>query len=263
MPLNDGSTPDQSGQKKPNRAGPAKRARRNMKKALATSREAVVSRVPAGVRKRFGPAANHFRMLVSDHLFLRYAFRNRHLLAPGVWRSAQPLPHQIRALANEGIRTIVNLRGKTKTATYELEKSTCELCGITLIDLPLKSRAAPSKEVLSQIRRLLHDVEKPVLLHCKSGADRAGFISVLYLHEIERQPITEAMKQLSLKYGHIRQADTGVLDAFFERYLADTAASPIAFWTWVEEMYDPADLDRSFKGKSWATRIVRNVLRRE
>jgi hypothetical protein len=71
------------------------------------------------------------------------------------------------------------------------------------------------------------------------------------------------MKQLSLKYGHIRQADTGVLDAFFERYLADTAASPIAFWTWVEKMYDPADLDRSFKGKSWATRIVRNVLRRE
>ena len=235
-----------------------------MKKVLAKSREAVVLHVPAGVRKRFGPTANHLRMLVSDHLFVRYIWRNKHRLAPGVWRAAQPLPHQIRALAAKmGIRTIVNLRGKTKTATYEIEKSVCDGAGIKLIDLPMKSRAAPAKDVLLRIRELSHDVEKPVLLHCKSGADRAGLVSALYLHEIEKLPIRDAMQQLSLKYGHIRQADTGILDYFFERYLADNTLSPMPFWTWVETVYDPDDLNRSFKAKGWATRIVRNVLRRE
>jgi protein tyrosine/serine phosphatase len=100
-------------------------------------------------------------------------------------------------------------------------------------------------------------------MHCKSGADRAGLMSALYLHVRRGVPIAEAKRELSLKYGHLRQADTGVLDSFFEQYLADNARTPMAFYDWVETVYDSAELKRSFRAKGWANRLINSVLRRE
>ena len=71
------------------------------------------------------------------------------------------------------------------------------------------------------------------------------------------------MNQLGLKYGHIRQANTGILDMFFERYLEDNARAPIAFFEWVEKVYNPRDLARAFIAKGWANVLVNGVLRRE
>jgi protein tyrosine/serine phosphatase len=102
-----------------------------------------------------------------------------------------------------------------------------------------------------------------VLMHCKSGADRAGLMSVLYRHLHEGVPLSEAKKELSLRYGHIRQAHTGILDYFFERYLADNAVRPMSFFEWVDTVYDPDELKRTFQSKGWANRIVDSVLRRE
>ncbi len=202
-------------------------------------------------------------MLVVDHLWVRLVYTNRRKLAEGVWRSAQPLPHQIRRLGEQGVRTIVNLRGPTKTSTYAKEKAACARYGMTLIDFPMKSRGAPSREVILAAHELLDKVERPFLLHCKSGADRAGLMSVLYLHLKQGVPMAEAKKQLSLRYGHFRQADTGILDEVFERYLADNAKRPMPFLEWVETVYDADELQRSFKSKGWANRLVRGVLRRE
>ncbi len=112
-------------------------------------------------------------------------------------------------------------------------------------------------------RKLFEEVEYPILMHCKSGADRAGLMSVLYRHFREGVPLDVAKKQLSLKYGHIRQADTGILDYFFERYLEDTLERPVPFFEWAETTYDPDDLKRTFHAEGWANRLVNSVLQRE
>jgi len=106
-------------------------------------------------------------------------------------------------------------------------------------------------------------IEYAMLMHCISGAYVAGIMSVLYRFLKEGAPLETAKEELSFRYGHIRQADTGVLDYFFERYLADNAKRPIAFWDWVETVYDADELKRSFSAKGWANRIVNSVLRRE
>jgi protein tyrosine/serine phosphatase len=102
-----------------------------------------------------------------------------------------------------------------------------------------------------------------MLMHCKSGADRAGLMSVLYRFLHEGVPLKEATRELSFKYGHIRQADTGILDYFFESYLADSAAAPMSFFDWVDTVYDPDELKRTFRSKGWANRLVDSVLQRE
>ena len=106
-------------------------------------------------------------------------------------------------------------------------------------------------------------IEYPVLMHCKSGADRAGLMSVLYLHFVERRPIEEARHQLAARFGHFRSADTGILDFVFERYLRDTARAPMPFLDWVETAYDPVALKQEFRSKGWANRLVDGLLRRE
>ena len=102
-----------------------------------------------------------------------------------------------------------------------------------------------------------------MLLHCKSGADRAGLMSVLYLLLRRACRWSEAKDELSLRYGHIRQADTGVLDRVFDSYLEYNARQPIAFLDWVDTVYDPDELKRSFRSAGWARRLVDQVLRRE
>ncbi|MEQ1670274.1 MAG: tyrosine-protein phosphatase, partial [Hyphomicrobium sp.] len=132
-----------------------------------------------------------------------------------------------------------------------------------LVDLKLRSRAAPSLDELRAVRDTLKSVTYPILIHCKSGADRAGLMSVLIQHLHHGVPIADAKNQLSLRYGHFRSADTGVLDDVFDRYIADNEKAPVAFWDWVETVYDADEVNRSFRAKGWANRLVNGILDRE
>jgi protein tyrosine/serine phosphatase len=100
-------------------------------------------------------------------------------------------------------------------------------------------------------------------MHCKSGADRAGLMSVLYLHFRQGEPIDRALRMLSLRYGHMRQGKTGILDYFFERYLSDGAAKGMTLLEWVDKDYDPEALRAEFHSQWWANLIVDKILRRE
>ncbi|OYW52519.1 MAG: protein tyrosine phosphatase [Hyphomicrobium sp. 32-62-53] len=221
------------------------------------------SGMPPRLRRFLVPIAHYGDMLLLDHLFIRVVFPNRHQFAPRAWRAAQPLPYQLRHLKRLKIRTVINLRGNSGTTTHRFEKQVCERLGISYVDFPIPSRAAPTRSQLRALRDLYREAEHPILLHCKAGADRAGLASALYLHYVEGIPIIDAKHQLSLRYGHIRQSDTGVLDSVLERYLDHAAQDPLDFMTWVETYYDPQELNASFRAKNWANRIVNGILRRE
>jgi protein tyrosine/serine phosphatase len=100
-------------------------------------------------------------------------------------------------------------------------------------------------------------------VHCKSGADRAGLMSAMVLHFHDGVPIRKAIRQLSLRYGHVRSADTGVIDAMFDRYLEAESKSGISFWDWVQTVYDAREVNSTFRARGWANRLVNNILRRE
>lgn len=241
----------------------AKHQRKAVRNKLRGVRVAIAERSPNWLRRTAGPIVLYGDMLLADHGIFRLFYLNRHQLAPQVWRAAQPAPHNINALARKGLRTVINLRGKRVCGSYWLEEKACAARGIELIDYQVRSRAAPSKPELRGAKDLLERVERPFLMHCKSGADRAGLMSVLYCIFVLKQPVEEAAKQLSLKFGHIRQADTGILDYFFERYIDYNKQHPIAFMDWVETVYDPEEVKAAFHAKSAANVLVNKVLRRE
>ena len=241
----------------------AKQWKRATKRVTMAWRHRLISDSPTWLRDLAGVPASWADMLFIDHGILRVVYLNKHQLSPTAWRSAQPGPYDIAHAARSGIKTIVNLRGERLCGSYWLERAACARYGVNLVNYQVRSRAAPSKEELRGARQMLDEVEYPILMHCKSGSDRAGLMSVLYKHLKLGVPLAQAKQELSLRYGHIRQSDTGVLDAFFERYLSDTAHHPMPFFDWVETIYDPDELKASFIAKGWANRIVNGLLRRE
>jgi protein tyrosine/serine phosphatase len=236
---------------------------RRIKRGVWGWRQGLIDRTPPWVRRRLGPLFWYLDMLVIDHGIFRLVYVNRHRVGGRAWRSAQPTPRHIRALRRKGLRTIVNLRGERLCGSYWLEQRVCERKSIALVNFQIRSRAAPTPEEIKAARDLFQRVEYPMLMHCKSGADRVGLMSALYRHFQDGVPIAEAKKELALRYGHFRQADTGILDRFFEQYLEDNARKPMAFLEWVDTVYDPDEMKRSFRASNWARRLVDQVLRRE
>ena len=199
-----------------------------------------------------------------DHGFIRDVYCNSHRISAQAWRSAQPAPHHLRRWRDRGIRTVVNLRGRREDCgSYILEREACHALGLPLVDFPIRSRGALEKPTLHAAAELFPRLRYPVLFHCKSGADRAGMMATLYLHLHEGIPLPQAMRQLSLWYGHVRQAKTGVIDYFFDRYLAASRERPMTLLEWVDAEYDPTELAASFRESGFARFIVNDILRRE
>ena len=202
-------------------------------------------------------------MLFVDHGFIRVIYSNTHRVSPRMYRSAQLTPYQITRAAKRGIKTIINLRGARDCGSYLLQKEVCARHGMTMIDFPLSSRDAPRKTDPRKLQEIFDQIEYPALLHCKSGADRAGLGAALFLALAENRPITEAVGQLHWKYGHVKQAKTGILDYFIETYRQRNAEQPIDFLLWTESEYDPVALKRDFHENRWANVLIDRILRRE
>ena len=217
------------------------------------------ARLPAWAR----PTAAWLDLSLVDHGFIRAVYSNTHRVTPKLWRSSQPAPYQLRRYARDGIRTVINLRGASDTGSYHLEAAACREHGLTLVDFSVNSRDTPRKEVLIRAPKLFAEIEYPALLHCKSGADRAGLMSALFLMLHEGRPVEEALGQLSLRFGHVRQAKTGILDFFLEQYRDYIVERPIAFLDWVDQVYDPDAVRQAFRSGRWADWMVNRVLRRE
>ncbi len=185
----------------------------------------------------------HFVLM--DHAFLRGWWTNLDQVAQGVWRSNQPSPARFGQYRDRlGIKTVLNLRGTPRQGFYLFEVEACRNLGLTLHDVALSARRLPPKQTLLDLLDLLPRLEKPFLIHCKSGADRTGLVAALYLLEVEHRPLAEAKRQLSFRYLHLKSTSTGVLDHFLTLYEAEGAGRSLR--TWIEQDYDPDRLTASF-----------------
>lgn len=181
-----------------------------------------------------------------DHAFLRALWTNEAEIAPGVFRANQPSPRRFARLAARGIRTIVNMRGVHEQPYYFYERDACAAHGMTLIDLQLYARRPSPPDQLLELFEIFRNAEKPLLMHCKSGADRTGLASALYLIGIEGRPVSEARRQLSWRFVHLKNTATGICDHFLDVYEARAAEAPIAIEDWIRTEYDPVALAESF-----------------
>lgn len=130
---------------------------------------------------------------------------NFHSVVVGeLYRSNQPTPERLALYQrNDHIRSVLNLRGAQPGAPwYEAERKAAEQLGLTLIDFPMSDHEVLSAARIDALVRALAEAPKPLLVHCKAGADRSGLASALYLARIRHVDPEVAEKQISIVYGH-------------------------------------------------------------
>ena len=184
-----------------------------------------------------------------DHAILRTFWTNFYQIAPGVWRSNHPGDKRLARYKAMGIDHIVNLRGRSKRAHHVFEREACERLGINLIDVHLAARKLVSRDVMLGLIDLFDTIPRPFVMHCKSGADRAGLAAAIYLIHVEGKSIDQARRQMSARYLHFRFSSTGILDFLLERYARDNCAAPITIRDWFVEKYDPVTLMEDYQAR--------------
>jgi protein tyrosine/serine phosphatase len=201
--------------------------------------------------------------LFVDHAFLRIFWTNFATVMPGrLYRSNHPTPGNLRVFTRKvGLKTLINLRGQAKNGSDALSRDTARQLGLDFYDMAFESRGVPHRDRILRLAEILSHMREPALIHCKSGADRAGLAAGLFVL-IEGGTVTQALTQLSLRFGHIKQSKTGILDAFFELYRR-TGEGKKPFLAWVREDYDENALRAAFKAGRVAEFINARVLGRE
>lgn len=184
---------------------------------------------------------------IFDHAFLRTPWTNFAQVADGVYRSNQPTHARFAQYKAMGIKSVLNLRGPDKFSPYLFEQEACAQYDLTLVDAKIYARRPASKAEFLHLLDTFETIEKPFLMHCKSGADRAGLASALWLLVKEDAPLEVAQKQLAARFLHLSWTKTGIVDHILKLYGRDRGTSSMSFRTWIETQYDPTYAAESFE----------------
>lgn len=145
---------------------------------------------------------------------------NMHATIPGeLYRSAQLNAQALDSYHHRyGIRSIINLRGEnTGAAWYEAEKSFAESHAVALLNFRMSAKRRLDARQVRSLIALMEHAPKPVLIHCRQGADRTGLAVALYMAAIRHSDEGTAEAQLSPRFGHIPWISAArAMDATFE-----------------------------------------------
>jgi protein tyrosine phosphatase (PTP) superfamily phosphohydrolase (DUF442 family) len=175
--------------------------------------------------------------------------KNFHVVLPGrVFRCAQLSPSNLEGLVKaHGIRTVVNLRGCGAPLPWYLDecRATHRL-GVSQEDISLSASRLPAVQEIRQLVRVLDDADRPLLLHCRQGADRTGLAAVAVLLLYTDMDLATARRQLGPRYGHLAVQRAAHLDRFYDLYAKWLEANrlthaPNVFRRWAEEAYCPGE----------------------
>ncbi len=150
--------------------------------------------------------------------YLRYS-GNFYEIANGVYRSHQLYKFDFAKFYKKyHFKTILNLRGVSSQKWYKYEKAFCKKHNIVLINFGISDRKVQSVKLMKKLVNIMKKSKKPLLIHCKAGADRSGLASALYLYSTGDKNYS---KMLSFKYGHFPYlgSKTKAMDISFKNWI--------------------------------------------
>ena len=174
-----------------------------------------------------------------DHGFLRHLWTNVKEIDDGLYRSNHPSATRLRRFKAAGGAVVLSLRGGQELAQNVLERDACEKIGLEFACLSMSASELPDRTTVLDLVEMFRNLQRPVLMHCKSGADRTGLASGIYLMAFKGVPPNLAARQLTWKHAHNRFSKKGKLREFFTMY-QPAYESGQGFEDWVKNDYDPA-----------------------
>lgn len=126
-------------------------------------------------------------------------------VVPGkLYRSAQPDDRLNGWIEEFDFKSVLNLRGGHPAYDwYRQEREIVRDHSVDYYEIPISAQLRPRKSELLQLIDLLGRARYPMLVHCKSGADRTGLAVVLYHLMVQKEPPQKAMAGFSIYHAHI------------------------------------------------------------
>lgn len=157
--------------------------------------------------------------------------KNFYEIDPGkFYRSGQLMPWEMRDVVKKyKIKTIINLRGENGELPWE--KPLATKLGINYYTVGMSSKEVPHRQALVYYLGLLEYSPRPILVHCRTGADRTGEATAIYAIEFMNQNPEKALQYLTPTYWHIDFLNPG--KRFFIKNWKNS------MWAWT--LYDPCD----------------------
>jgi len=156
---------------------------------------------------------------------------NFHAVESGqVYRSAQLDGADLKKRIQEnGIKSVLNLRGESPGSDwYDAELAATRSQGITHLNYRMSAGKPLNLEQMQEVLRLIEQAPKPILIHCKAGADRTGLISAIYLAN-QGASMERVQEALSVRYGHLpilHWSMTIAMDQSLELFLSQRGMKP-------------------------------------
>jgi protein tyrosine/serine phosphatase len=97
---------------------------------------------------------------------------NFEVVSQELWRGAQPSEKAIAKLAENGVKTIVDLRYKGRGG--DEESQVAQKNGIKYVNIPLGFENPSVEDVAKFMAIVSQPANQPVFVHCRQGADRTG-----------------------------------------------------------------------------------------
>ena len=153
-----------------------------------------------------------------------------------VWRSPQPGEDQLsRRIEQLQLRTVVCLRGDGDGAAAS--RRAVEASEAAFVSVPMSATRPPRPETLLALWQIAATAKRPLLLHCRAGADRTGLASAIFvLHDTG--DLDRARGELTILHGHVAWTGTRAMDEVLDAYAP--FEGKLAFPEWVEQVYAPA-----------------------
>lgn len=107
-----------------------------------------------------------------------------------LYRAAQPGRLGMLVYEGFGIRSVINLRA------LHSDKDEMGNTRLNLIEIPMHAWDAGNDQYVIKVLQAIRDARKPVLLHCRHGADRTGLMIAMYRIVEEGWDKNDAIREL-------------------------------------------------------------------
>jgi protein tyrosine phosphatase (PTP) superfamily phosphohydrolase (DUF442 family) len=127
---------------------------------------------------------------------------NFHEVVKGkIYRSGQPRLEQLRSWINRyNIKTIINLRGANAPHAAQEAQLAKEL-DVNIVFLGISAYKMIPSETLDELLSVLKEAQQPMLIHCRSGVDRAATVSALAAWHVGGKDFETAKHQMYVPPG--------------------------------------------------------------
>lgn len=109
-----------------------------------------------------------------------------------LWRGAAPDAEAYRALAANGVSTVIDLRAEDD---LWVDDDLLSRLGVNRVALPMRDGQAPSRSLVERFLEIVEDSPGRVFVHCGAGVGRTGTMAAAYLVKSGQASPSEALRR--------------------------------------------------------------------